>query len=446
MTALQMWSTETAIGPHRVRRARAVLITIIVVTCLIPLLFVTPDDAPWYVNVYKYLAKTGAFVGSMLLLWQFLLGFRGAVSSVLPDLSWVVDLHQRLGQFGVPIILLHPVFIGIYYAQQRQENIYALDLTTQFSQLVLLGIITLALVAAIILVSVLLKDRLGFYPWLYTHLSSYLIPPFLFVHSFLLGPTLQGTALQYYWWFFAALVALLYLHRLLHKLGVFSSRHTVVSTREVAESTTEIVLEPQGRPVDPAPGQFVYVRESLGHNSHPYTVSGHQGGPDWISITVQEEGPQSSRLQRISADDQLLVDGPYGVFTRLSRATDRPLVMIAGGIGITPFRRLWQSLEEQGSRPAHLFYANETFDQIVYREEIDALEHVQVVHVLNDEPDFDGEHGYVDVELLRRHLEGELTDHQFMICGPPPMILSLEEELGDAGVSGEQIAHELFAS
>lgn len=104
----------------------------------------------------------------MLLIWQFLLGFRGAVSTVLPDLTWVVDLHKKLGQFGVPVILLHPVFIGVYYAAQRGTNIYALDLTGTFSWLVLLGMLTQAVIAFVVLTSVVLRDRLGFYPWLYT--------------------------------------------------------------------------------------------------------------------------------------------------------------------------------------------------------------------------------------------------------------------------------------
>lgn len=145
----------------------------------------------------------------MVLIWQFLLGFRGAVSSVLPDLSWVVELHKKLGQFGVPIILLHPIFIGLYYAEVKGSNIFALDLRERFSQLVLLGIVTLAVVAIVIVTSTLVRSRMGFYRWLYLHLSSYLVPPFLFVHSFLLGPTIRETGLAVYWWMVTAVVAVL---------------------------------------------------------------------------------------------------------------------------------------------------------------------------------------------------------------------------------------------
>ena len=123
MNSPTAWSDDGAIAPAKLNRGRAVLIAIIAVTCLLPLAFVTPEDAPLHVNVFKYLAKVGAFVGSVLLIWQFLLGFRGAISSFLPDLNWVVDVHKKLGQFGVPIILLHPVFIALYYAEKEGTNI-----------------------------------------------------------------------------------------------------------------------------------------------------------------------------------------------------------------------------------------------------------------------------------------------------------------------------------
>lgn len=443
---MSLWADHTEIPGKRLAVGKGVLLILIAVTTVLPLLFVAPDDAPLRVNVYKYLAKTGAFVGAMLMIWQFLLGFRGLVSTVIADLSWVTKLHKVLGQYGVPIILLHPIFIGLYYAETRDTNIFALDLGEPFSVLVLVGMVTLAVVAFVVITSAFLRERLGFYPWLYTHLSTYVVPPFLFVHSFLLGPTVQETGLRYYWWFFTALVAGVYLYRLAHKLGLSASRYRVARTRTVAEGTTEIELEPEGRGLQPAQGQFVYLRESLPHNAHPYTVSGFDDATGSLSVTVKEDGPQSGRLQDAEEGDRIVLDGPFGVFTRPAMATDLPMVMVAGGVGITPFRRLWQRLEREGTREAHLFYGNEYASEIIYEKELDDLEHVNVVHVLNEEPDFDGETGFVDADVLRRNLPKDLEDYQFLLCGPPAMIHNLHEELTEAGVPEDQIREELFAT
>lgn len=441
-----MWAGDSTIPETRLSRAKAILLLVIAATSVAPLFFVTPDaGAPLLVNMYKYLAKTGAFLGSMFMIWQFLLGFRGVISRIIPDLAWVATVHKLLGQYGVPLILLHPIFIGLYYAEANDTNIFALDLSDGFSQLVLLGIVTLAIVAFIVITSAFLRGKLGFYPWLYTHLSSYLVPPFLFIHSFLLGPTIQGTWLRWYWWFFTAVVAAMYVHRLAHKLGAASAWYRVTQVRNVAEDTTEILMEPEGRDLRPAPGQFIYLRGAVAENSHPYSVSAFEDD-GVLGVTVKADGPQSTRLQDVQEGDRLLLDGPFGVFTRPAMATDLPTVMIAGGVGITAFRRLWQRLEREQDREAHLFYGNEKFPEIGYRDELESLEHVNIVHVLNDEPDFDGETGFVDADVLERNLPRKLTDYQFLLCGPPPMILKLREELAEAGVPDGRIREELFAS
>ncbi|HHW84289.1 MAG TPA: hypothetical protein GX743_10865 [Actinomycetales bacterium] len=441
-----LWADRSEIRGKHLTVAKTAVVAVIVLTTLLPLAFVAPDEASARVNVYKYLAKTGAFVGAMLMIWQFLLGFRGLASELVPDLSWVTKVHAVLGQYGVPTVLLHPVFIGLYYAETRGQNIFALDLSEPFSVLVLLGMVMLAVVAFVIVTSAFLRERLGFYPWLYTHLSTYLVPPFLFVHSFLLGPTVQGTGLRYYWWFFTALVAALYVYRVAHKLGLTAARYTVAGTRTVADGTTEVTLDPQGRGLRPAPGQFVYLRRSLAENAHPYTVSGFEEESGALSVTVKEDGPQSAGLQEAQEEDPIILDGPFGVFTRPAMATDLPTIMVAGGVGITPFRRLWQRLEQERDREAHLFYGNEKRSEIIYEDELDSLEHVHVVHVLNDEPGFEGEQGIVDADLLRRHLPTELADYQFLLCGPPAMIHNLRSELAGAGVPPEQIREELFAT
>lgn len=446
MTRWSVWREDHRLDPARLTRAKAVLVAVIAVTSLLPLVFVQPDDAPWHVNLVKYLAKTGAFVGSSLLVWQFLLGFRGLVSSRFPDLTWVVDLHKRLGQFGVPIILLHPIFIGVYYRMRRDENVFALDLGEPFSWFVLLGMVALAITALVVVVSIWMRGTLGFGRWLTTHLASYLIPPLLFVHSFALGPTIEGTPLRWWWIALTALVALALGWRLLHALGVGGARHRTTGVREVADGTTEIELAPEGRPLAPELGQFVYLRPTTGERAHPFTVSGYDDATGALAVTVSEAGPRTQRLQRTRPGDRFVLDGPYGVFTRVAMHSELPLVMIAGGVGITPFRRIWQRLECDRDREAHLFYGNPTRADIAYADELDALEHVDVVHVLSDEDDYDGETGNVDVDLLRRRLPGDLRECVYLVCGPPPMILALEEGLKEAGVPDERVRFELFSN
>jgi predicted ferric reductase len=153
----------------------------------------------------------------------------------------------------------------------------------------------------------------------------------------------------------------------------------------------------------------------------------------------------TTRLQEIESGEIVLLDGPYGVFGRQALASRRPLVMIAGGIGITPFIRLLTEPLIPAGRGTHLFYGNKNSEDIVYRDEIDGLEQIQVVHVLSDQPDYPGERGFITVDLLQRHLAGDLKEYEFMICGPPIMTEKLRAGLAGAGIPGGQIHYELFS-
>ena len=70
----------------------------------------------------------------------------------------------------------------------------------------------------------------------------------------------------------------------------------MASTREVAESTTEVLMEPEERGLVAAPGQFIYLRHTVAENAHPYTVSGYDEERHLLGVTVKEEGSQTSRL------------------------------------------------------------------------------------------------------------------------------------------------------
>ncbi len=433
------------IRPQRIRTGRIVLGLIIAVTSALPMLFVQLDEPSTRLAVYKVLAKTGSLVGGMFLLWQFFLGFRGAVAAILPDLSWLVELHKKLGQFGTLIIPLHPIFIGIYYLEVFDRNVYDIDLASPYSRAVLLGMVLLGIIAFVVISSAFFRNKMGFYQWFYTHLSSYLIPPLLIIHGLVLGETIGGTSFRYIWWGLAVLMAAFYAYRFAHKLGAFAAGLRVGRADEVAADTTEVVMD-SGRRIRPALGQFVYLRREALENAHPYTVSTYSEEEGTLGITAKKEGPQTMRLQHMSPGVRMMVDGPYGVFTRLALSTGDPVVMIAGGIGITPFRRVWQLLEERRDREAWLFYGNEFYEDIVYRDEVDALEHVQVVHVLNQEPGFSGERGFITVDMLARHLPQDLQAYQFLLCGPPVMVRKLEAALHESLVPDDQVQHELFSN
>jgi predicted ferric reductase len=423
--------------------AKRALLATIAFTAASPLLFVPLDELMARLSVWKILAKTGSLAGTVLLVWQLLLGFRGLISKWLPDLIWNVELHKKLGLYGLLLIILHPVFITVYYLDKSGINVF--HPATKTFPWVLPGIVAAAILLLIGLTSLPFREKLSFRVWLRWHLTSYLVLPLVFIHSYPIGTTLRGTRLGSIWIFLMAVVAAIYLYRFAGALGLLSHRYRVIRRVPVADEVTEVWLQPMKTHIEPMDGQFVYFRRGLSTASHPYTVTEYDPKDGTLALTIKVLGQDSRATQDIPIGEETLLDGPYGVFGRDALKSRRPLVLIAGGIGITSFKLLMEHVEAQPNREAILFFGNERRKDIVYADFFESVKNVQVVHVLNEEPGYPGETGFITLDLMRKYLKHDLREYEYLLCGPPPMIKTLEEDLHAADVPDEQVHHELFS-
>lgn len=440
-----MTGTIDEIGhPSRIARLRKALLVIIALSTVAPLAALDLREPTVGLATAKLLAKLGSLSGMVLFVWQFVLGFRGAVSSVVKDLIWVVDLHKRLGKLASMLILLHPVFITLYYLGTGEPNPLLLNLRTTLGIAGVLGFVALAIVALLYVTSVSIRARLRKSTWYLMHLSSYVFLPIAFVHSFMVGSNVRGALLFSAWTGMAGLMALFFVYRMLFRLGRFDAPHVISRVTVEADEVVDIAMRPSARRVIPRIGQFIYFRRSPRHGARPYTAADYDPESGEIAITVKAAGWSSRELQNATPGERVGIDGPYGVFGRQALLSGRPLVMIAGGIGITPFRRMVALLERQGEPRAFLFYGSRGTDDIVYRDLLDSCRHVTVVHVLSEQPDYEGHQGFITPDILRQYCGDDLTPYEFLLCGPPIMVKKLEAALHKSKVPQGQVHHELF--
>lgn len=153
----------------------------------------------------------------------------------------------------------------------------------------------------------------------------------------------------------------------------------------------------------------------------------------------------------IDVGSRLQVRAPGGHF-HIDRSAD-PLVLIAGGIGITPMLSMlnWCLLEQPG-REVWLLYGVRHGRELIMRAHLEALAAAHANFHLwrcfsDPQPDevlgADYQHGgHIDINLLRLQLP--LKPCQFYICGPTPMMQSLVPALDDWGVPEERIHFEAF--
>ena len=144
----------------------------------------------------------------------------------------------------------------------------------------------------------------------------------------------------------------------------------------------------------------------------------------------------------------LKMRGPMGDFT-LPDDPAKPVALLAGGIGVTPFMSMLREEERQGSkRPRVLIYANRSAADAPFLEELQRLAQPgtgsRLVPVLTEAPPAPGTWGGIaDPALFARELRG-LDDAAYYLAGPPGMVGALRKALAAFGAPGESIRTDEF--
>jgi NAD(P)H-flavin reductase len=177
-------------------------------------------------------------------------------------------------------------------------------------------------------------------------------------------------------------------------------------------------------------------------------MSSAPGGGD-IAFVIKEAGDFTRSLGQVRPGTTAYVDGPHGNLT-LDRRHGKGIALLAGGVGIAPLISMLRELARSGDpRPIVLVYGNRAADQIVYRDELDALakrENVSVVHVLSEPPPgWTGLVGQLDAERIRAQFAfPDAREWIYFVCGPPAMLEACERALIALGVPPAQIVSERF--
>jgi 3-phenylpropionate/trans-cinnamate dioxygenase ferredoxin reductase subunit len=242
---------------------------------------------------------------------------------------------------------------------------------------------------------------------------------------------------------------------------VFSARseYVVREVRVETGSVSTLVLEPRRdrhglsrRTPDFAPGQFAWLRlkPSIRAQEHPFTIASSAHLGSWREFTIRHSGDFTRTLRRLRPGSPVWVDGPHGAFSvDLRPATG--LVMIAGGVGITPMMSMLRTLaHRRDRRPHRLVMVARTPDELLFRTELAALQErldLTVIELVREPPQgWTGASGDVDEGLLTALLPGEFRRNQldYYLCGPPALITDVLTVLDGLNVPFPRIHTEQF--
>lgn len=232
-----------------------------------------------------------------------------------------------------------------------------------------------------------------------------------------------------------------------------------------ADSVCSFYLAPHdGRPLPPFfPGQYLTFRLSVPGQAREvtrcYSLSDSPDHPDYYRVTIKRvpgpggaPGVASSHFHdRVMVGDILDVKAPAGQFC-LDVEHRGPVVLIGGGIGLTPVLSMLGHIAATGGREAWLFYGvrngKEHVMQAHLRELAQQHQNLRVVVCYSDPlpEDRQGEdydHAErVSVDLMKRVLQ--VSNFDFYVCGPPPMMETITRDLGAWGVPEGRIHYEAF--
>ena len=236
---------------------------------------------------------------------------------------------------------------------------------------------------------------------------------------------------------------------------------TLVSRREVAVRTLAFeITRPDGFQFKA--GQTVDLTwvepsetDSEG-DTRTLSIASAPDDPQLLFATRLRDTGFKRILERAPLGATLRMDGPFGDLTLHNNAS-RPAILIAGGIGITPFRSIVRrAAHEKLPQRIFLFYANTRPENAAFLEEFEAIRQDNpnfafIPTMGNSSPSWHGETGRISAEMLIRHLNSialptsNAAGPIYYVAGPPAMVTGIRSVLNSAGIDDDDVRSEEFS-
>jgi ferredoxin-NADP reductase len=198
-------------------------------------------------------------------------------------------------------------------------------------------------------------------------------------------------------------------------------------------------------------GQFLIatIKANGEELSKPFSISSSPTETEHIEFTKKlSESEFSTALKALKDGDWARIDAPYGSFT--FEGEHEKICLLGGGIGITPFRSICRyCTDKRIDAKITLLYGNRSENDIVFREEFEALEkqnpNLKVVFTVNEATSgWKGAIGFINTELVKKEIP-DYKENVFYTCGPPAMVEAMEKLVEALGLPKKQLKREYFA-
>jgi ferredoxin-NADP reductase len=234
----------------------------------------------------------------------------------------------------------------------------------------------------------------------------------------------------------------------------------LVEKRQEAKGTRSFFWESE-KPVKYLPGQYFYFTlpklefpDPRGATRH-FTLSSSptEGALLRMTTRIREESGFKKSLDSLEVGSLIEGEGPNGTFV-LDESEKGPHVLLAGGIGITPFRSMIKySLDKNLPSKITLIYSCSIPEEIVFRNELEGYNdltpnlklYLTVSQPQKTKDGWNGLAGRIDEAMIPKIIpDYSSLNPTFWVCGPPPMVEAMEQILDRLNVPLGKLRSEKF--
>lgn len=390
------------------------------------------------------------FVGLAMMGLQFVLTARYSRIGAPFGLDELLQFHAQAGYIAWIFILSH--FAILFLADSEFHKF--LDPTVNLPRAVALFSVLVAVTALIALTHWREKFGIVYEWWRASHGVLALFVVFIgTVHIMQVGFYISELWQQALWVGLSlAAMGMLLHNRVIRPFEMKKRPYKVTSITEEVPTIWNLELEPVGhKGFTFEAGQFAWITfgdTPFKLQQHPFTVSSSPANKNHLRFTIKELGDLTSEISSLEIGSRAFIEGPYGSFT-FSDDDQVHNIFIVGGIGITPAISMVEWLNDMNDdRKVTMIYGTPSIKETAFLSDLERLTeeiNLKVVHVLEDPPEnWEGESGFIDEDLLKRHIPENYEKCDFFICGPPPMMDVAEGTLADWGVPLHKLNSERF--
>ena len=217
-------------------------------------------------------------------------------------------------------------------------------------------------------------------------------------------------------------------------------RVRIIDTEHVTHDVRRFSFErPAGYTFEPGQATEVAIdRDGWREEKRPFTFTGLRNW-DRLEFTIKiysDHDGVTNQLGGLKKGDALLIDDPWGTIQYKGKGA-----FIAGGAGVTPFIAILRDLADRNEIAGHrLIFSNRTERDIILRETWEAMEGLDCLFIVTDQPESSLAGGRIDRDFLKLNIS-DFGQH-FYICGPDGMVADINAALSELGAKPDALVFE----